>query len=108
MIPDDLGRRPCPSPETIQYNDIGPCPRNTACDGGYIVYRCNLNKDRLLISRRLFDGIDELAQVFYRIDIMMRRRRDGIRAPRDHPGLRDIRVHLLPWQVPPDPLLCRP
>src|SRR3990172_8565914 len=77
-----------------------------SCDGGNIVHGSNLDKDRLLISRRLFDGIDKLAQVLYRIDIMMRRRRDGIRAPRDHPGLRDIRIHLLPWQVPPDPWLC--
>src|SRR3972149_1429843 len=106
MIPDDLWRRPCPSPETIQYDNISPCPRNAACNGGDIVYGSNLDEDRLLISRRLFDGIHKLAQVLYGIDIMMRRRRDGIRTPRDHPGLCDIRIHLLPRQMPSDPWLC--
>ncbi len=59
----------------------------------------HFDRDGLLIVGGHFQGLDQLGQVFYRIDVMVRSRGNGVRPGRDHAGFSHIRGNLLRRQV---------
>ena len=72
----------------------------------YIIYGCNLDHNRLLVFGSFLQRVNQLTQVLDGVDIMMRRRRDRVRALRDHTGLGDIRADLESGQMTADTRLC--
>ena len=62
----------------------------------------DLDDDRLSVLRRLLYGIDELVQILDGIDVMVRRRGDGVGALGDHARFGDVADDLGPGQVSSD------
>src|SRR5699024_2669129 len=73
VVADAGGRRARASAEAVDGDDVRPAPRDAARDRRRVVHRRDLDDDRLLVFRRLFEGIDELLQVLDGIDVVMGR-----------------------------------
>lgn len=67
-----------------------------------MVDRCDLDRHRFLVVGRLLEGEDELAEILNGVDVVVGRRRDGVGTHRDHPGLGNLVVDLLPGQMAAD------
>ncbi len=102
MIADGGWGRSGSTSEPIHIDDVGPGPDDPAGDGRDVVNRRDLHGHRLSVLGRLLQGVDELPEVLDRVDVVLRRRREGVAAHRDHPRLRHRLGHLLAGQVPPD------
>ena len=70
------------------------------------MHRGDLDDDRFLILRCLFQRKDELTQIFNRIYIVVRRRRNCIRALGDHTGTRNVADDLSSRQMSSDTGFC--
>ena len=66
------------------------------------MHRRDLHNDRLFILRRFLERIDELAEIFNGIDIVVRRGGDGVRALGDHAGHGNVSDDLRAGQMPAD------
>ena len=106
VVPDHLGSGARPAAETVNGDDVCAGPGDSGSNGSDMVDRGNLDRYRLLVVGRLLEGVDELAQVLDGVDVVMRRRGDGVGAHGDHAGLGDLVVDLLPGEMAADPGLC--
>ena len=73
IIPDAGGSRAGTAPEAIDGDDIRAAAGDPAGDGRNVVDGCHLDDDRLLVSRRLLQGIDQLPQILNGVNIMVGR-----------------------------------
>ena len=103
----DAGRS-CAGAAAVAVDTDDVCTRagHAGSDCCYIIYGCNLDHNRLLIFGSLLQRVNQLTQVLDGVDIMMRRRRDRVRALRDHTGLGDIRANLESGQMAADTRFC--
>ena len=106
VVADAGGRRARAAAEAVQRNDVRAAARNAAGDRRDVVHGGDLDDDRLFVRRRLFQGEDELTQIFDGIDIVVRRGRDGVHALGDHTGDGDLVRDLFPGKMPADAGLC--
>ena len=106
MIADTGRRRTGAAAKAVDGNDIRAGARHAAGDGCNIMDRRHLHNDGLLAVGRFLERIDQLPQVFNRIDVVVRRRRDGVRSFRNHPRARDVTNDLCAGQMAADPGLC--
>ncbi len=103
----DPGRRGAgAAAEAVDRDDVRAAARNAARNGRHIVNRRDFDDNRLFVLRRLLERIDQLTQVFNRIDVVMGCRRNRIGSFRDHArtgnGVRD----LSPRQMSADAGFC--
>ena len=102
VVPDPRRRRARAPAESVDRNDVRAAPRNAARDRRNVVHRRDFDDDGLLIPRRLFERIDELAQILDGINVVVRRGADRVRALGDHAGLGNFAHDLRPGQVSAD------
>ena len=102
IVADTGGRGARAAAEPVDGDDVRPAPRDAAGDRRAVVHRRDLHDDGLFVTRRLFQRIDELAEVFDRIDVVMRRGRNGVHPLRDHAGGGNGVGDLAAGQVPAD------
>ena len=102
VVADALGRRARAAAEAVQHDDVGAGPGHAGGDGGHVVHGGHLHGHGLGVAGGLLQREDELAQVLDGVDIVVRRRRDGVGALGNHAGARHLLVDLLAGQMPPD------
>ena len=73
VVPDAGGSRAGTAPEAVDGDDVRAAAGNTAGDGRNIVYRRHLDDNRLLISRCLLQGVNQLPQILNGVNIMVGR-----------------------------------
>lgn len=73
IIPDTGGSRAGTATEAVDGDDIRAAAGDPAGDGRNVVDGCHLDDDRLLVSRRLLQGIDQLPQILNGVNIMVGR-----------------------------------
>ena len=84
IVTDSRGRRSGSSAEAGDRYDIGSAPRNSARNRRDIVNRGNLDNYGLFIFGSLLKRVHKLTQILYRIYIVVRRRRNGVRSFGNH------------------------
>ena len=90
----------------VDGDDVRTAARDAAGDRRRVVYRRDLDDDRLFVLGRLFEGVDQLFEVFNGIDIVMGSGRDRVHALRDHARFGYVLRDLGARQVPADARLC--
>ena len=68
------------SAEAVDSDNVRAAACNSAGDGCDIMDSRHFYDNRFFVFRSLFQRTDQLPQIFNRIDIMMRRGGDGVRA----------------------------
>jgi hypothetical protein len=72
--------------QTVDGDDVCAAAGNAAGNGGNVVYGGYFDKNRLAVSGGLFQGINQLSQVFDGVDVMVGRRGNGIGPFGNHAG----------------------
>ena len=88
--------------KSVDGDNICAAACDAAGNGGNIVHRRHLYDDGLFVPRRLLQRKNELPQIFYRIDVVMRRGRDRVRPLWDHPGAGNVAHDFCAGQMPAD------
>ena len=92
--------------ETVNGNNISTAAGNSTGDGSNVVNRCHFYNNGLLVICRLFQRTDQLPQILYGINIVVRCRRDGVRSFGYHSGTGHISDDLGSGQMSSDTRLC--
>jgi hypothetical protein len=71
-----------------------------------MMHRSNFKQHRFFIGGGFLERINQMAQILDGINIMMRRRRNGVGAFRNHPGFGNVADDLALWQMPADAGFC--
>ena len=90
------------SAKAVDNNRVRACARRSRRNRRRIVNRRNLDENRLRVVGRLFNRVNQLAQVFNRVNIVMGRGRNRVRSLRNSARAADFLVDLLARQMPAD------
>src|SRR5450756_1181647 len=101
VVADHLRRRARAPAKAVEVHVVGTGVDDAGGDRGDVVHGRDLHSHRL-VAGGFLDRVDQLAQVLDRVDVVMRRRRDGVRAARDAAGGGDVLVDLLAGQMAAD------
>ena len=103
----DTGRGcACAAAVAVNADDVRTRAGHAGGDRCDVVHRCDLDHDRLFVLGCFFQGVNQLAQVLDRVDVMVRGGGDGVRTLGDHAGAGDVRADLVAGQVAADAGLC--
>ena len=95
---EDSGEAPVPPESPLIKHLVRMGLRHAGRDGADADFRHQLDRDGR-IGIGVLEVEDQLRQVFDRIDVMMRRRRDELHAGRRITELRDVLVHFVARQL---------
>src|ERR1700732_4494696 len=90
---------------TANQDDVRVCLGNARCYRAHANFRHQLYRNACM-RIHILEVIDELREIFDRIDVMVRRRRDQAHAGNGMPYPRDPFIYFVPWKLSPLTGLC--